>query len=68
VTTNNSYFNKKRNDQNKFWLIQTIENQIKTDFFNQPKIKKELQKQLELIELNKTTPFAAAELLLKLKE
>ena len=68
VTTKNGFFNKKRNEQNKFWLIQTIENQIKTDFFNQPKIKKELQKQLTLIELNKTTPFAAAELLLKLKE
>jgi len=68
VTIKNGFFNKKRNEQNKFWLIQTIENQIKTDFFNRSKIKKELQKQLELIELNKTTPFAAAELLLKLKE
>ena len=38
-----------------------------TSFFNQSKIKKELQKQLELIETNKTTPFAAAELLLKMK-
>ncbi|HEY5689338.1 MAG TPA: methylmalonyl Co-A mutase-associated GTPase MeaB [Yeosuana sp.] len=66
VTKENGFFNKKRQEQNKFWLIQTIENQLKTDFFNHPKIKKELQKQLELIELNKTTPFAAAELLLKL--
>ncbi|MFH6768261.1 methylmalonyl Co-A mutase-associated GTPase MeaB [Gaetbulibacter aquiaggeris] len=66
VTKENGFFNKKRQEQNKFWLIQTIENQLKTDFFNHPKINKELQKQLELIELNKTTPFAAAELLLKL--
>ena len=30
VTIKNGFFNKKRNEQNKFWLIQTIENQIKT--------------------------------------
>jgi LAO/AO transport system kinase len=66
VTTKNGFFNKKRNEQNKFWLIQTIENQIKANFFNQTKIKKELQNQLELIERNETTPFAAAELLLSM--
>ncbi|MCF7560216.1 methylmalonyl Co-A mutase-associated GTPase MeaB [Sabulilitoribacter multivorans] len=66
LTTKNTYFQAKRNDQNKFWLIQTIENQLKSDFFNAPKIKKELIKQLQLIEDNKTTPFAAAYYLLKL--
>lgn len=66
-TKKNNYFNIKRQEQNKFWLIQTIENQLKYDFFNSPKIKEELVKQLTLIEQNKTTPFAAAEYLLKLK-
>ena len=66
TTTSNNYFIKKRNEQNKFWLIQTIEDQLKSNFFNTPKIKKELEKQLQLLENNATTPFAAAEYLLKL--
>lgn len=66
TTTQNNYFNIKRNEQNKFWLIQTIEEQLKSDFFNRPDIKKELATQLHLIENNKTTPFAAAYYLLNL--
>jgi len=67
ITSNNSFFNKKRNEQNTFWLIQTIENQLKSDFFSIPKIKKELAQQIQLIENNQTTPFAAADFLLKIK-
>ena len=67
VTTKNNYFIEKRSEQNKFWLIQTIENQLKSDFFNHSKIKKELDKQLQLIETNQTTPFAAADYLLNIK-
>ncbi|WP_418603388.1 methylmalonyl Co-A mutase-associated GTPase MeaB [Hwangdonia sp.] len=66
TTTQNNYFNKKRKEQNKFWLIQTIEDQLKSDFFNRPDIKKELATQLHLIDNNKTTPFAAAYYLLNL--
>ena len=66
ITTKNNYFNAKRNEQNKYWLIQTIEEQLKSDFFNRTEIKKELAEQLQLIENNKTTPFAAADYLLKL--
>ncbi|MGA1226485.1 MAG: methylmalonyl Co-A mutase-associated GTPase MeaB, partial [Tamlana sp.] len=67
LTTKNNYFITKRHEQNKFWLIQTIENQLKSDFFNAPIIKKELEEQLKLVETNKTTPFAAADYLMKLK-
>lgn len=67
ITKSNNYFSSKRNEQNKYWLIQTIEEQLKSDFFNHPTIKIELQKQLALIEANKTTPFVAAEYLLGLK-
>lgn len=66
TTKKNGYFDKKRNEQNKFWLIQTIEEQLKSAFFNRPEIKKELANQLQLIETNKTTPFAAADYLLGL--
>ncbi len=66
LTKQNEYFEFKRRKQNKFWLIQTIEEQLKSDFFNNKTIKKELKKQLILIENQKTTPFAAAGYLLKL--
>ena len=65
-TTANGYLNHKRHEQNKYWLLQTIEEQLKYNFYNHPKIKKELERQLQLIEADKTTPFAAAEHLLKL--
>ncbi|MFD2726787.1 methylmalonyl Co-A mutase-associated GTPase MeaB [Hyunsoonleella rubra] len=65
LTQNNGYFNTKRNEQNKFWLIQTIEERLKSDFFNQPKIKKALKEQLILVENNETTPFVAAEVVLE---
>ncbi len=66
LTKQNNHFDLKRNEQNKFWLIQTIEEQLKSDFFKRSEIKKELKNQLKLIEKNKTTPFIAAETLLKL--
>lgn len=66
LTKANSYFETHRADQNKFWLLQTIEEQLKLDFFENTHIKKALTEQLALIDANKTTPFAAADYLLNL--
>ncbi|MCX7549336.1 methylmalonyl Co-A mutase-associated GTPase MeaB [Xanthomarina sp. F2636L] len=66
ITSKNTYFDKKRQEQNKFWLIQTIEDHLKSHFFNNKEIKIALEEQLKLIEENKTTPFAAADYLLGL--
>ncbi|WP_298894594.1 methylmalonyl Co-A mutase-associated GTPase MeaB [uncultured Psychroserpens sp.] len=66
-TKSNGFFEHNRTEQNKFWLLQTIEERLKSDFFNQPTIKKELKAQLQLIEEGKTTPFVAAEYLFTLK-
>ena len=63
----NKYFYSQRIDQNKYWLIQTIESPLKFDFFNTPKLKKELENQLQIIENNKPSPFAAADYVLRLK-
>ncbi len=68
LTKKNNFFQKKRQNQNKFWLLQTIEEQLKNEFFNDPKIKIELKKQLDLIQTNRTTPFAAADHLIQLKK
>jgi len=68
ITTKNKYLNHKRNEQNKFWLIQTIEEHLKSAFFNNPEIKDALQIQLQRIEDNETTPFAAADYLLGMRK
>nr|WP_218845063.1 methylmalonyl Co-A mutase-associated GTPase MeaB [Winogradskyella pacifica] len=66
TTSENHYFETNRNNQNKFWLLQTIEDRLKSDFYNASKIKIELPLQIKLVEVGKTTPFAAAEYLLSL--
>lgn len=66
-TKQNDFYNLNRNEQNKYWLLQTIEEQLKSDFFNHKTIKKELKIQLKRIENQETTPFAAADTLLNLK-
>lgn len=67
LTKDNKFFGFKRKEQNKFWMMQTIEDRLKSDFYNNPTIKKELHSQLKRIENGDTTPFLAAELLLNLK-
>lgn len=65
-TKANTFFETNRTEQNKFWLLQTIEDRLKSDFFNKKIIKAALQVQLERIESGETTPFVAAEYLLSL--
>ena len=64
-TKENGFFQKKRNEQNKFWLVQTINEQLKSRFYDHPEMKKLLQEKLEEIERNETSPFAAAIFLLQ---
>ncbi len=58
------HFQNKRVEQQKFWLLQTVESRLKSDFYNNAEIKNELKFQLEKIEANETTPFEAADVLL----
>ena len=66
-TKQNKFFDYKRKEQNKFWMLQTIEDRLKSNFYNHPMIKKELKIQLEHLQNGETTPFSAAEFLLNLK-
>lgn len=66
LTKDNNYFDKKRNEQNKFWLLSTINQQLKDNFYQNPTIKKALEKEILNLENGKTTPFNAAGRLLKL--
>tara|TARA_B110000046_G_C13021979_1_gene411736 strand:+ start:3720 stop:4787 length:1068 start_codon:yes stop_codon:yes gene_type:complete len=66
LTKENNYFNQKRNDQNKYWLLATIEQQLKDNFYQNTTIKNALVKEISNLENGKTTPFNAAKRLLKL--
>jgi LAO/AO transport system kinase len=66
LTKENNYFSQKRNDQNKYWLLATIEQQLKDNFYQNTTIKNALAKEISSLENGKTTPFNAAKRLLKL--
>ena len=68
ITRNNNYFEGNRREQNKFWLLQTINEHLKNRFYHHPKIKAALPEQLEAIEKNKISPFSAAKILLNLRD
>lgn len=57
----------KRLRQNKHWLLQTIDEQLRLRFYQDPVIKKALEEQLKLVEENKTSPVTAAHYLLDLR-
>lgn len=57
----------KRNSQNENWLLQTIDEHLKSSFYNDPKIQTKLQEVRTLVVSNKISPFRAAELLLQLQ-
>ena len=65
-TKDNKFFAENRKRQNKYWLLQTINDKLQSDFFSNDEIKKELENQYNLLDKNKTTPFAAADVLLKI--
>lgn len=67
-TKKNGYFSKQRSLQNEYWLTQTIERQLKSDFYNNIEVKKALKKYAEAVKNQRTTPFKAAAELLKLSK
>lgn len=68
LTKENRYFELNRRRQSKFWLIQTIEDHLKTEFYQHPKVKKALEGQLQAVEKGEITPFTAADFLLQLRD
>ncbi|WP_103865588.1 methylmalonyl Co-A mutase-associated GTPase MeaB [Aquimarina sp. I32.4] len=68
ITAKNSFFEENRIQQNKFWLLQTIEEQLKTSFYNHPKVKAVLDTQTTAVQQHKITPFAAARYLLDISK
>ena len=65
LTTDNHYFDAKRQEQNQYWMMETIEEQLKNDFYNDSSIKKLLLENKKAVQNNELSPFAAATILLE---
>jgi LAO/AO transport system kinase len=64
LTKNNASFQQKRHEQNQFWMLETINDQLKNSFYNQPEIIKLLETNKKAVQNDELSPFAAARILL----
>jgi len=64
-TKTNNYFFENRLAQNQYWLLETINEQLKTNFYTHPKIQKLLDATKKAVQNGEFSPFAAAQLLLE---
>jgi LAO/AO transport system kinase len=66
LTKSNGYFDKKRKQQNEFWLKETILQELKNRFYRDKKIKELYPELVQKIICNELTAFEAADILLNL--
>ncbi|GAA3775290.1 methylmalonyl Co-A mutase-associated GTPase MeaB [Flavobacterium ginsengiterrae] len=64
MTKESGFFQEKRNEQNQFWMMETIDEQLKSNFYNQPEIIAQLKQIKKAVQNNEISPFAAAQFLL----
>ena len=65
LTKENNYFFEKRKEQNQYWMLETINEQLKNNFYKHPEIQKLLESTKKAVEKGEISPFAAAALLLE---
>ncbi len=64
ITCENDFFRKNRREQSKYWMFETINEQLKNSFYQNPGIKKEIEKYEQKVLSNETSSFIAARELL----
>jgi LAO/AO transport system kinase len=64
LTKGNNYFDIRRSEQNRYWLTETINEQLKSHFYNQPEIAALLEQNKNAVQNSEISPFAAARVLL----
>lgn len=64
TTKNSGYFESNRQNQNKYWLLQTINELLKQHFFQVPSVKENLEIMMVKVAQDKISPFRAAEVLM----
>lgn len=65
LTKNNTYFFEKRNEQNQYWMMETIVEELKQNFFQHPEIVKLLDSNKKAVANNEISPFTAAQDILR---
>ena len=65
VTQSNSYFFEKRKEQNQFWMLETINDQLKSNFYSNAEIQQLLESTKKAVQNDEISSFAAATLLLE---
>ena len=60
LTASNQYFEKKRQEQNQYWMMETINEQLKNHFYTHPEIINLLDKKKKEVSSNEISPFTAA--------
>ena len=65
LVKSNNYFEEKRQNQNQFWMMETINEQLKSHFYTHPEIIKLLEENKKAVQNNELSPFAAAKNLLE---
>jgi LAO/AO transport system kinase len=65
LTRGNNYFFEKRKEQNQYWMLETINEQLKTNFYNHTEIQKLLESTKKAVQNDEISPFAAAQSLLE---
>lgn len=60
LVKSNHYFEEKRQNQNQFWMMETINEQLKLNFYNHPEIVTLLEKNKKAVQYNELSPFTAA--------
>ncbi len=66
LTQSNTYFAENRKEQNQYWMLETIDNQLRTNFYNHPDINKLLEENKKAVQKNEISPFVAAKNLLEI--
>lgn len=64
LTQENNYFSERRQDQNQYWMFETINEQLKNRFYHHPEIELLLEEIKRKLQHNQISPFAAATQLL----
>lgn len=65
LTQTNSFFYQKRKEQNQFWMMETINDQLKSHFYSNPEIQKLVDSTKKAVRNDEISPFAAAQYLLE---
>ena len=56
----NGYFARKRSQQEKYWMYETINEQLKSRFYNDPEIERLLELKKDMVLHNQQSSFVAA--------